>query len=98
MEDKLLNIKIFSNKTYNVNYPENTNLSPIVRVFIPQTNETISLDNYLQSQPNFPSSLFLKIEEAPESIQVHQLTIKVYTNGSVVNYKEVILNPIEIQT
>jgi len=98
MVDKIENIELISNNSYNDTFPANTNLSEIVNVIIPSiTNESISLNEYLQTNPTFPNSLILILNEAPDTNRIHRFTLKIFTNGQLLNYKEYEFEPIEVK-
>jgi hypothetical protein len=97
MVDTITNIELYSNSNYNTTHPANTNLADIIKVKLPQSiSNDYSLINYLELNPKFPSSMLLLFNEPPLSNTSHRFTIKIYTNGETLNYKEHTFEPIEV--
>ncbi len=97
MVDRISNIEIFSDSDYNTLHPANTNLADIISLRLPlSVIQEYTLTGFIEVNSTFPETMLLLLNQAPDANAMHQITIKIYTDGELLNYDEFTFDPIEI--
>ena len=87
--EKIVDIKVYSNKDYSQNYPKGSNLSMIMNIAKGNSTNGVSFKSYLLSYHESWHNVLLRFISPPDVEQVHTFTIKYITeNGNEFETKQ----------
>ncbi|MBC8345403.1 MAG: hypothetical protein ISR82_01810 [Candidatus Marinimicrobia bacterium] len=102
-DEKLNDIKIFSNRDYNLDYLYNSNLADLFDVIISswttgESDVKYNLVDYLKSNPFVPNSMTLILREPPSSTNEFEFRVEYYLDGIDHDYFDHLTKRIIIRT
>ena len=92
-DDKIIDIKITTNKDFSDEYPQETDISELFDIVINDWYNGIAankydLKEYLQTNPLVPREMTLILKQAPQITDEYRFTIKYFQDGVDLDYSE----------
>ena len=99
-DDRLLNIEITTNEDYSPLYTQGTNLIDLfdvdVSYYRTDERETYSLNQFLSSDRKFPDDMILRLNAPPANAASFSFIIKIYIDGTELDYYEFNTDTVQI--